>query len=137
MSGEIGRTDIGQIARMRSSLCTSSCLTLRIPPRYRMLSDIPISDLPIYHHRPMAAEASRVWVQAEHYKIVGACLAAARRRANVTQDELAARLGKPQSFVSEYERGQRRVDVVELLVISRALGVDPLELFAEFARSAG
>ena len=78
-----------------------------------------------------------MWVEIEQYKIVGACLAAARRRANVTQQELAARLGKPQSFVSEYERGQRRVDVVELLVISRALGVDPLELFAEFARSAG
>jgi transcriptional regulator with XRE-family HTH domain len=58
-----------------------------------------------------------LWVEAEHYKVVGACLAAARRRANVTQQELAARLHKPQSFVSEYERGQRRVDVVELLVI--------------------
>jgi transcriptional regulator with XRE-family HTH domain len=82
-------------------------------------------------------ESTALWVQPEQYKIVGACLAAARRRANVTQDELAARLGKPQSFVSEYERGQRRVDVVELLVISRALGVDSVELFAEVVRSAG
>lgn len=78
-----------------------------------------------------------MWVQAEQYKIAGTCLAAARRRANVTQQELATRLGKPQSFVSEYERGQRRVDVVELLVISRALSLDPLDLFAEIARSAG
>ena len=76
-----------------------------------------------------------MWVQHEQYKIAGACLAAARRRANVTQQELAARLGKPQSFVSEYERGQRRVDVVELLFISRALGIDPLELFTEIARA--
>jgi transcriptional regulator with XRE-family HTH domain len=78
-----------------------------------------------------------LWVETEQYKIVGACLAAARRRANVTQQELGVRLGKPQSLVSEYERGQRRVDVVELLVISRALGVDPLDLFAEIARSIG
>ena len=78
-----------------------------------------------------------MWVEAKHYQIVGACLAGARRRANVTQDELAARLKKPQSFVSEYERGQRRVDVVELLVISRALSVDALELFGEIARSTG
>jgi transcriptional regulator with XRE-family HTH domain len=77
-----------------------------------------------------------VWVEAEHYKIVGACLAAARRRTNVTQQELAARLGKPQSFVSEYERGQRRVDVIELLVISRVLGVDPLDLFGEIVKAA-
>jgi hypothetical protein len=82
-------------------------------------------------------EGSALWVEAEHYKVVGACLAAARRRVNVTQQELAARLDKPQSFVSEYERGQRRVDVVELLIISRKLGVDPLSLFAEIARSAG
>ena len=62
---------------------------------------------------------------------MGVVLAAPRRRVNVTQQELAARLDKPQSFVSEYERGQRRADVVELLVISRALGVDSLELFVE------
>jgi DNA-binding transcriptional regulator YiaG len=103
-----------------------------------MSSDIPISDFPIYYLCRMALPgAAALWVEAKHYQIVGATLAAARRRANVTQDELAATLGKPQSFVSEYERGQRRVDVVELLVISRALGVDPLELFAEIARSAG
>ena len=78
-----------------------------------------------------------MWVEAEHYKVVGACLAAARRRANVTQQELAARLDKPQSFVSEYERGKRRVDVIELLVISRALRVDPLDIFVEIAKAAG
>ena len=78
-----------------------------------------------------------MWVEPEHYKVVGACLAAARRRANVTQQELAAKLGKPQSFVSEYERGQRRIDVVELHVISCALGVDPIDLFAEIAKSTG
>jgi transcriptional regulator with XRE-family HTH domain len=78
-----------------------------------------------------------VWVEAEHYKIVGACLAAARRRANVTQQDLAAKLGKPQSFVSEYERGQRRVDVIELLVISRAVGIDPIDLFVEIAKTVG
>jgi len=80
-------------------------------------------------------EATALWVEAEHYKVVGACLAAARRRANFTQQELAARLGKPQSFISEYERGRRRVDVVELLAISRALDVDPLDLFGEIARA--
>jgi transcriptional regulator with XRE-family HTH domain len=80
--------------------------------------------------------AGAVWVEAEHYRVVGGCLAAARRRVNVTQQELAARLDKPQSFVSEYERGQRRIDVVELLVVSRALGLDPLDLFAEIAKTA-
>jgi len=81
-------------------------------------------------------EATALWVQTEQNKIVvGSCLAAARRRANVTQQELAARLGKPQSFVSEYERGQRRVDVVEFLVVSLALGVEPVELFVEISKA--
>jgi len=39
--------------------------------------------------------AGAVWVEPEYYKLVGACLAAARQRVNVTQQELAARLGKP------------------------------------------
>jgi transcriptional regulator with XRE-family HTH domain len=76
-----------------------------------------------------------LWIEPEQYAAVGFCLAASRRRASLTQQELAARLGKPQSFVSEYERGQRRVDVVELLVIARSLGADPLDLFAEITSS--
>lgn len=76
-----------------------------------------------------------MWIEAAHYRVVGACLAAARRQANVTQQALAAQLGKPQSFISEYERGQRRIDVVELLMISGALRADPVQLLAEIARS--
>ncbi len=70
-----------------------------------------------------------MWVQPREHKIAGACLADARRRANLTQQELATRLGKPQSFVSDYERGQRRIDIMELLLIARALNVDPQEIF--------
>jgi transcriptional regulator with XRE-family HTH domain len=62
-------------------------------------------------------------------------LAAARQRANMTQVELARRLGKPQSVVSGYEAGKRRVDVVEFLLIVRTLGADPVEIFAEILRS--
>jgi transcriptional regulator with XRE-family HTH domain len=79
--------------------------------------------------------AAAKWVQPQHYQVVGAALAAARQRANLTQVELARRLGKPQSVVSGYENGRRRVDVVEFLTIVRALGDDPVEIFAEIARS--
>jgi transcriptional regulator with XRE-family HTH domain len=79
--------------------------------------------------------AAAKWVQHEHYPVVGAALAAARQRANITQVELARRLGKPQSVVSAYEAGKRRVDVVEFLLVAKSLGVDPLEIFSEIARS--
>ena len=76
-----------------------------------------------------------MWIDAEQYQIVGACLAAARREANLTQIEVAERLGRTQTFISEIERGLRRVDVLELIVLSQALGADPRNLFAEIARS--
>lgn len=75
-------------------------------------------------------------IEPEQYRTVGACLAAARGRANLTQTEAAERLGRKQTFVSEIERGLRRVDVLEIVLISRALDADPLQLFAEVTRSA-
>lgn len=58
-----------------------------------------------------------------------ALLRDARLRAGLTQAETAALLGRPQSFVAKYERGERRIDVVEFIHISRAVGADPLRLF--------
>jgi transcriptional regulator with XRE-family HTH domain len=51
-----------------------------------------------------------------------------RKSAGLTQHELAKRLHKPQSFVSKYEGGERRVDVVEFVTICKAIGADPTKL---------
>ena len=58
-------------------------------------------------------------------------LVAARREADVTQRELAARLGRPQSFVSKYERQERRLDVIEFIEISRALCMNAADVVQE------
>lgn len=50
-------------------------------------------------------------------------LRTARLEAKLTQTELARRLGKPQNFVSLYERGVRRLDVLELREVCKALGI--------------
>lgn len=63
-------------------------------------------------------------------------LVAARTRAKLTQVEVANRLSKPQSFVSKYERGERRLDVVEYFDISKALGLDPLKFLRELGLDA-
>jgi transcriptional regulator with XRE-family HTH domain len=48
----------------------------------------------------------------------------------MTQRELAAKLGKPHSFVHKSEIGERRVDALEFIVICRALGRDPAKSLA-------
>jgi transcriptional regulator with XRE-family HTH domain len=52
----------------------------------------------------------------------------ARKAAGLTQRELADRLQRPQSFVAKYEGGERRIDVVEFIEISRAIGAEPIKL---------
>jgi len=78
-----------------------------------------------------------VWVQPKEYKAVGAALAAARDRAGLTQKQLARLLRKPQSFVSNYERGQRRIDVLEMLRITEALKADARQVFMEIVARRG
>jgi transcriptional regulator with XRE-family HTH domain len=51
-------------------------------------------------------------------------LIARRQTAGLTQAELAQRLRRPQSFVSKYETGERRLDVIELIEIADALAFD-------------
>jgi transcriptional regulator with XRE-family HTH domain len=48
-----------------------------------------------------------------------------RREAGITQEQVAQRLKRPQSFVAKYEAGERRIDVVEFLQIAEALRKDP------------
>jgi transcriptional regulator with XRE-family HTH domain len=43
---------------------------------------------------------------------------------------LAEALGKPQSFVAKYENGERRIDVIEFVDITSALGVPTADLLA-------
>jgi len=48
----------------------------------------------------------------------------ARSAAGISQTELAARLGKHQSFVSKYELGERRLDFIELILVLEEIGAD-------------
>jgi transcriptional regulator with XRE-family HTH domain len=59
---------------------------------------------------------------------------AARKRAGVTQQELASRISKPQSFVAKYEGGELRIDVVEFIAICRAIPADSAAILAKLAK---
>lgn len=70
----------------------------------------------------------------EQYKRFRELLVEARKGANLTQAALSKRLGRPQSFVSKYERGERRLDVVEFAEVARAIGLDPLRFLGKLYR---
>ena len=65
------------------------------------------------------------------YKAFIAGLIGARKAAGLSQVELAARLGMPQSYVSKVERCERRLDVIEFCEIARAIGINPGDLLGE------
>lgn len=69
-------------------------------------------------------------IYSAEYQQVCDLLRQLRREAGLTQVEVAEALGVPQSFVSRYESGQRRLDIVELRHVANVLGVSISGFFA-------
>lgn len=72
----------------------------------------------------------RPWVVSPSYRTVIDALTNARKGQDVSQRELARRLGKPPSFVNKIEQLERRIDVLEFIAIAEALGFTAPELLA-------
>ncbi len=70
---------------------------------------------------------------AEHKRLV-ALLRQIRVDAGLTQVDLAKRLREPQAFVSRYETGERRLDLLELREVCRAVGVSLKEFVRRFEK---
>ena len=80
------------------------------------------------------SRVNRFCEQQTRQKHLRELLIEARRGAELTRTALALRLRRPQSFVSEFETGERRLDVIEFLEVAEALSVDPLRIIAEVNR---
>lgn len=63
----------------------------------------------------------------DRYRALIGKLVEARKTAGLSQEAFAVELGRHQQFVSRYEIGERRLDVVEFVDVARALGV-PLDI---------
>lgn len=64
-------------------------------------------------------------------------LRGARESRGITQVDLALKLDKPQSFVSKYETGERRLDVLEFAEVCDALSIDAADFLRDFLACAG
>lgn len=55
-----------------------------------------------------------------------------RKKIDLTQSQLAEKLKKPQSFVSKYESGERKLDVIEFIEVLEILECSPTEFIDDF-----
>lgn len=80
-----------------------------------------------------ARKPAKTLRSAEHRALCD-LLIAARTKAGLNQTQLAGLLEKPQSFVAKYEGGERRLDVVEFLTITKVLRADPHRMLRHLAK---
>jgi transcriptional regulator with XRE-family HTH domain len=73
-------------------------------------------------------------LRSKWHQAVVTVIAASRREANLTQEDLAKRLGWHRSRIAKIESGERRVDVPEFITIAGALKVEPEQLLAQVLR---
>ncbi len=69
---------------------------------------------------------------ADKYDLLRRMLIDERNKAGLKQAEVSSKLGKPQSYISKIERGERGVDIVEFVEIAHAIGFDPVTFLEQF-----
>lgn len=69
-------------------------------------------------------------LRSKWHRAVVTVITASRREANLTQEQLAARLGWHRSTIAKIEAGERRLDVAEFITIATALKIEPAALFS-------
>jgi transcriptional regulator with XRE-family HTH domain len=73
-------------------------------------------------------------LRSRRHRALCALLASARKAAGLSQHELAVRLKTSQTVIARIEIGERRIDVIEFMDLSRALKIDPRELVTQLMR---
>lgn len=76
-------------------------------------------------------------LHSRQYTIFRDLLTQAREDVGMTQVQVATKLGKPQSYVSKYESGDRRLDVTEFVQIADILSLDISGFLDQYRAKAG
>lgn len=72
-------------------------------------------------------------IYSEEYQLVIKTLRNARLAQGITQEVLAQKLNRPQSFVAKFENGERKLDIVEFVHIARLLSIEPATVVSELS----
>ena len=78
----------------------------------------------------------RAWVSSREYRAAIEALRTVRQEKGVSQRELARRLDKPPSFINKIELLERRLDVIEFILIATALNEEPASLLRHLQGAA-
>lgn len=76
-------------------------------------------------------------IYSERLREIRLLLLEKRKESGLTQSALAKKLARPQAYVSNYERGERRLDLVEFLEIAKALSFDPVKFIRRLTKLSG
>jgi transcriptional regulator with XRE-family HTH domain len=74
-------------------------------------------------------------IHSARYRVFLKVLRESRRGAGLSQEQVAERIGETQTFVSKCERGERRIDVIELGAFCRAFGISLKQFVSALERA--
>jgi transcriptional regulator with XRE-family HTH domain len=74
-------------------------------------------------------------LRSSRHKALIEALADTRKRAGLTQRELAVKLDRAHSFIGKIESGERQLDVLEFCELAEALDADPIDLLKRILRT--
>jgi ribosome-binding protein aMBF1 (putative translation factor) len=121
--------DAGKLGELRVlALAKFTCRLISTATFSRAKANLFWDGPTVVYHRSKRTKSLRN----DSYKRFRELLLETRKRAGLTQAEVSAKLQRPQSFISKYEQGERRLDVIEFCEVADALGVDPLRFLRRF-----
>jgi transcriptional regulator with XRE-family HTH domain len=73
-------------------------------------------------------------IYTREYRILLRILRSKRQQKRISQEDLAKKLGVPQSFISKIERGERRIDVIDLFRYCEVLNIELVQFIKELIK---
>lgn len=73
-------------------------------------------------------------LRTRRYEALRKILKQSRNKLGLSQAEVASRIGRPQTYISDIETGVRRIDIIEFLRLAEVLGIDPAKTIASIHR---